>query len=544
MSSDNMDDELPNHTDLAGQTHMEHNDTNNTVQTPLMCDPPSIHEEDAIATHDADCHDTDDETVTCSTIKHIPNALAGLLRRLMRSINRRHRKSKVKDKCRNIDKDDDLIDLQNVNLGTSDICIIIPTDTSFSGDICHLVKAELASSNDTSNRAKSDAKVTNIYRRPVSRHGNPHRSNSYSRYPNDKRNSLKLRRTASNVSGGRHSADHEERHDTNNAKGTLKNGSHYNNRFSFRIGNRFTYKKTCSRWVTENENTSTEDSFRHRSNSLPELPPSILKNMANGSVKRSTSQRERCKSTRRHKDVYTRPKRASFKERVDVYYYTAKDAACTSDEVLDNDAEYDINNSNKDNDDCSSNKSNHAEYRESDSIMSEYAMKRNTNPDDPATEIRNPAEIEHVINSELHQITFNGNISKPKGPDLCDDRTNNDLISELVTCIDSESTSNTDPEGNTCRRLHMTFSVDDSCMNDKTSVKALSGGRAVIIQLYPRDEKNHLHLLQPGDLEQNPTWRSLDAKIQLPSKVDPYSVKARVHGDGILTISANVVYVI
>ena len=120
-------------------------------------------------------------------------------------------------------------------------------------------------------------------------------------------------------------------------------------------------------------------------NSLPELPPSILKNMANGAVKRSTSQRERCKSTRRHKDVYTGPKRASFKERVDVYYYT----------------EYDIDNSNKDSDDWSSNKPNHAEHRASESTMCENAMNRNTNHDDPATEIRNPAEIEHVIKQLL-----------------------------------------------------------------------------------------------------------------------------------------------
>ena len=543
MAPDNTDDELPNYTDKAGQTHMEHNEANNTVQTPLMCDPPSIQEEDAIASRDTDCHGTDEETVTCATIKRITNALAGLLRRLRRSIHHCHRKSKVKDKCINIDKEEDLIDLQNVNLGTSDMCRIIPTDTSFSGVTCHIVRAELAASNDTTSRTKSDPKVSNIYRRPVSRHGNPHRANSFSRYPKDTRNSFKLLRTVSNVSGGRHSSDNEERPNSNISKGTLKYESHCNNKLSFRIRNRFTFRKTCSKWVTENGNTSTEDSFRQRSNSLPELPPSILKNMANGSVKRSTSQRERCKSTRRHKDVYTGPKRASFKERVDVYYYTAKDAECISDDVFDN-AEYDSDNSNKRYDDWSSNKTNHAEYCESDSAMYEHAMKRNTNQDDPVTEIRNPAEIEHVINSELHQITYNGNFSKPKGHDLCDDRTNNDLISELVTCIDSESTPNTDHEGNTCRRLHMTFSVDDSCMNDKTSVKALIGGRAVIIQLYPRDEKNHLHLLQPGDLEQNPTWRSLDAKIQLPTKVDPYTVKARVHGDGILTISANVAYVI
>ena len=88
MAPDNMDDELPNHIDQVGQTHMEHNDTNNTVQTPLMCDAPTIREEDDIASHDTDCHDTDaEETVTCSMIKRIPNELAGLLSRLRRSIN-------------------------------------------------------------------------------------------------------------------------------------------------------------------------------------------------------------------------------------------------------------------------------------------------------------------------------------------------------------------------------------------------------------------------------------------------------------------------
>ena len=145
------------------------------------------------------------------------------------------------------------------------MCTIMPTDTSFSGDTCHIVRAELAASNDTTSRTKSDPNVSNIYRRPVSRHGNPHRSNSYSRYANDKINSFRLCRTAYNVSGGRHSSDNEERIDCNIAKGTLNNGSQCNNRPSFRIGNRFTYtcRKTCSKWVKENGKFSARTTSVH-----------------------------------------------------------------------------------------------------------------------------------------------------------------------------------------------------------------------------------------------------------------------------------------
>jgi hypothetical protein len=171
--------------------------------------------------------------------------------------------------------------------------------------------------------------------------------------------------------------------------------------------------------------------------------------------------------------MHTEPKRASFKDKVDVYYYTAKDIGTThfpDDDVFENKTE------------CS----------RCSSISDELEQ----------------------MEKERNDITFD-----------------NQQVPELVKCIDSDIASYTDYHGNRYKRLHMKMFVDDCCVKSKTSVKALSGGNSVIVQLYLRD-------MQHADMKQTIPGMCLEAKMPLPLQIDPYSVKVRVHEDGILTLSA------
>ncbi|KAK2153980.1 hypothetical protein LSH36_280g03017 [Paralvinella palmiformis] len=143
---------------------------------------------------------------------------------------------------------------------------------------------------------------------------------------------------------------------------------------------------------------------------------------------------------------------------------------------------------------------------------------------------RTTSQRDHVTVSKRASFRDNPRTVTSKSTSGAAGSTNPDIgaSTNLIHCVESNIAPNEDAQGRTYRRLHIKLAIDGSCARDKTAVKALSGGKAVIVHLYLRDPDN-------DDREEH-----LESKLPLPLQVDPYSVKARVHKDGFLTISANI----
>lgn len=77
-------------------------------------------------------------------------------------------------------------------------------------------------------------------------------------------------------------------------------------------------------------------------------------------------------------------------------------------------------------------------------------------------------------------------------------------------------------------KVRVMLSMSDSCVQDRTSVKALSGGTALIVLLYQNEARDGGSAILHEHTE----------RIPLPVAVDPYQVKAQMHRNGDLEVTA------
>ncbi|KAK2157383.1 hypothetical protein LSH36_193g13045 [Paralvinella palmiformis] len=92
----------------------------------------------------------------------------------------------------------------------------------------------------------------------------------------------------------------------------------------------------------------------------------------------------------------------------------------------------------------------------------------------------------------------------------------------FIPCIDGK--------GNKGRLLRLNIRANVNCVRERTLVKALSGGGALIVHLFQNEA-------QDGG---SAILRRHVKKMSLPVNIDPYRVRAHVHKDGQLTIEAPV----
>ena len=88
-----------------------------------------------------------------------------------------------------------------------------------------------------------------------------------------------------------------------------------------------------------------------------------------------------------------------------------------------------------------------------------------------------------------------------------------------------------DEQGNVGKSLLLTIETKGNFMKEKTSVKALSSGTALIVTLVPEVPLNSKdEIITP-----------ITERLPLPWTINPYHVKASVQKDGILIIRAPIV---
>ena len=95
---------------------------------------------------------------------------------------------------------------------------------------------------------------------------------------------------------------------------------------------------------------------------------------------------------------------------------------------------------------------------------------------------------------------------------------------DLVCLVNGRVMQSIDERGNKRNSLILTIETKGNCIKEKTSVKALSNGKVIIVSLV-------------SELTNTPITK----RLPLPWMINPYHVKASVQTDGILTIRAPVV---
>ncbi len=85
-----------------------------------------------------------------------------------------------------------------------------------------------------------------------------------------------------------------------------------------------------------------------------------------------------------------------------------------------------------------------------------------------------------------------------------------------------------DKHGQRRQKLYLKLEIDDRCVKDRTSVKALSSGTALVVKLYQNEAKDGGSAIV----------RERTERLELPAPVDPYLVKAQLHRSGDLEVYA------
>ena len=98
------------------------------------------------------------------------------------------------------------------------------------------------------------------------------------------------------------------------------------------------------------------------------------------------------------------------------------------------------------------------------------------------------------------------------------------------------------------RRLAVVVQIEETCIKQLTSVKAMSGGRTIIVVTHrpagleattPGGATNRIYGHNQGSAPSMVLVQHVD-KLRLPVMIDPYSVKAHIHKDWTLKIEAPV----
>ncbi len=222
-------------------------------------------------------------------------------------------------------------------------------------------------------------------------------------------------------------------------------------------------------------------SFRPRAKSMP-AASSILKKS-----ERTSAFRQRQNST----------KQCCFKDEVDVYYF---DRQGESQEVKTNSKDMEKLRSNR-------------------VIISGPFV-------DNSAEESNNYQLYSSDNTDKSRVNAVASAAKAAPPQL--ERSCSESSAGPLSNIDVKIVPYVDGNGANRKKVLVRLCTDETCIKDRTSVKALSGGTAVIVLVYQNEATDGGSAILHQHME----------RIALPAKVNPYQVKAQLHKTGILEINA------
>jgi hypothetical protein len=119
-------------------------------------------------------------------------------------------------------------------------------------------------------------------------------------------------------------------------------------------------------------------------------------------------------------------------------------------------------------------------------------------------------------------------------PVICIPRPCRQVSCDDVVCnVDGRVIQTIDSQGHTCQRFLLNIETNSNFIREKTSVKSLSSGTALIVILVPKVSRH----------SQSEPENIIAKTLPLPLTIDPFNVKASVQKSGVLTIVAPIVHI-